>query len=267
MSTPVSVPQINKLLALLGYPSGKKFQHLLANGDLLKQMADADLTRVDRSAFGAMLASTSTPIVWRPVSEYADKITEWNKLRSWGLTETQITTFAKTLVDPLVDHLDLLHPTGISLWLGRNLSYNWNEATACLKHEVEALGKQFSQYMGTKQVSFFSGSEQTGGHKLTVALLDLATYWDPAMTPNEVRKTKKRLNKRLPGLEVVWLLALSPQVCLAIDYETIPGLMAAGLTADFGTMPCFACDSKEAFVYNFNAGFHQVGNSVVAFRE
>jgi hypothetical protein len=261
MSTPVSVPQINKLLELLGNPSGEKFQYLLANGDLLKPMVDADLSKVDRSAFGAVLTPTSTPITWRSVSEYASKIAEWNKLRGWCLTKTQITAFAKTLVD----HLDPLHPTGISLWLGRDLPYNWEEVMACLKLEVEALGESFTPCVGAERVSFFPGSEQTGGRKLTVALLDLATYWNPTdgVVPNEVRK----IEKRLPGLEVAWLLALNPEVYVAIDYETIPGLIAAGLVVGSDFVPHFELCSDEAYVLGSWAGYGWLVYSVVAFRE
>ena len=261
-STPVSQKQATKFVVeALGDPSGARMQYLLANSSLFKELAQADFSRIDRAAFTASLTPTPAPIAWRSVSDYADKIVEWNRLRGWGLTKTQITTFAKTLVD----HLDPLHPTGISLWLGRDLPFNWEEVMACLKLEVEALGEKFTPYVGAERVSFFPGSEQTGGRKLTVALLDLATYWNPTdgVVPNEVRK----IEKRLPGLEVAWLLALNPQVYVAIDYETIPGLIASGLVVDSVGVPHFAHDSAETYVYGHWAVHRRHDCSVVAFRE
>ncbi len=261
-STPVSQKQATKFIVdALGDPSGERMQRLLANSALFRELAQADFSRIDRAAFTASLTPTLAPIAWRPVSEYADKIAEWNKLRGWGLTKTQITTFVKTLVD----HLDPLHPTGISLWLGRDLPFNWEEVMACLKLEVEALGEKFTQYDGAKRVSFFPGSKQAGGRKLTIALLDLRTYWDPiyGVVPNGVRKSEKRL----PGLEVAWLLALNPQVYAAIDYETIPGFIAAGLVVGSGRVPIFGRDSGEAFVIGGWSGRRRGDDLVVRFRE
>ena len=137
---------------------------------------------------------------------------------------------------------------------------------ACLEHEVEALGKRFTPYVNAERVSFFPGSEQSGGRKLTVALLNLATYWDPTdgVVSNEVRK----IEKRLPGLEVAWLLALNPQVYLAIDYETIPGLIAAGLVVDSDYVPFFERGSDGAYVSGARWAISRwSGNSVVVFRE
>ena len=262
MSTPASVHQASKFVRdALGNPDSDRMQILLANSGLFKELALADFSRIDRAAFTASLTPAHAPIPWRPVSEYAAKISEWNKLRGWGLTKAQITTFARNLVD----HLGPLHPTGISLWLGRDLPYNWEEVMACLEHEVEALGKRFTPYVNAERVSFFPGSEQSGGRKLTVALLDLQTYWNPAdgVIPDEVRK----IEKRLPGLEVAWLLALNPGAYVAIDYETIPGFIAAGLVVNSDGVPRFDNASDEAIVHDYWSDYGWSGDSVVRFRE
>lgn len=262
-STPVSQKQATKFVVdALGDPSGEKMQYLLANSKFFKELAHADFSRIDFDAFTKSLTPALAPIAWNPVSGYVTKISEWNKLRGWGLTRGQIDTF----VSGLVDHLDPLHPTGISLWLGRDLPFNWEEVMACLKLEVEALGVKFnSDYFTSKQLSFFPGSEQSGKRKLTVALLDLQTYWNPTdgVVPNKVRG----IEKRLPGLEVAWLLALNPEVYLAIDYETIPGLIAAGLVVVSVYVPLFGRDSVEAYVGGHWADRRWHGLSVVRFRE
>lgn len=263
MSTPATIDQYAKLHHNLGKPNTCQLQDLIANSDLLVAMMNAGgLSRVDRSAFRAVL---NPSIPWRPVGEYADKIAEWNRLRGWGgwgFTKAQITT----LDSQLVDHLDPLHPTGISLWLGRDLSYNWEEAMACLKHEVEALGEKFTPQVESNCLSFFPGSEQSGERKLTVALLDLATYWDRigGVVLNKARGSESRL----PGLEVAWLLALNAPVYLAINFDTIPGLIAAGLVIDSGFVPGFEHDSDEdeAFVYARWAGGQMYDYTTVRFR-
>ena len=54
-TTPASFPQVNSFYEKLGKPSSEKLQYLLANGDLLQIMADADLKAVDRQAFRDLL--------------------------------------------------------------------------------------------------------------------------------------------------------------------------------------------------------------------
>ena len=83
------------------------------------------------------------------------------------------------------------------------------------------------------------------------------------MVPDEVRK----IEKRLPGLEVAWLLALNPGAYVAIDYETIPGFIAAGLVVGSDDVPFFARDSGGAFVGGSWSDCGWDGRSVVRFRD
>ena len=263
MSTPASLKQISKFVKdALGDPDKVLIQYLLANGKFFRELARADFSRINFDTFTKSLTPALAPIAWNPVSGYATKISEWNKLRGWGLTSGEIVTFSEALVD----HLDPLRPTGISLWLGHDLPFNWKEVIACLKLEVEALGEAFnSSNFCSKQLSFYRRSEQSGRRKLTVALLDIQTYWSPNdfVVPDEVQNVEKRL----PGLEVAWLLALNPQVYLAIDYETVPGLIAAGLVVDSDGVVLFARDSVGAYyVFGRWAGVRWYGYSVVRFR-
>ena len=262
MSTPASFNQVNKFVKVgLGDPDSDQMQYILANAKYFKALARADFLKIDFDAFTKSLTPTHAPIAWRPVSEYAGKIADWNQLRGWGLTIAQITTFAATLVD----HLGPLHPTGIKMWLGRDLSFNWEEVMACLKLEVEALDETFKPYIESNQLSFFPGSEQSGELKLTVALLDLQTYWNP--TDGVVTSQVRKIEKRLPGLEVAWLLALNAPVYLAIDYKTIPGLVAAGLVVDYNGVLFFGHVSDEAYLDDLSAKGRLYCFSEVRFRE
>jgi hypothetical protein len=266
MSTPAaSIHQASKFVRdALGDPDSNQMQYFLANSKFFKQLAFADFSKIDEAAFVAALGLDSPSIPWRPVGGYADKIAEWNKLRGWGFTKAQIAKLATALADQ--DHLDPLHPTGVSLWLGQTLAYNWNEVMAVLRIEVEALPEKFSPYVNADRVLFHQGSEQSGGRKLSVALLDMATYWRSPLSgviPNEVRQKEARL----PGLEVAWLLALNPEVNMAINYKRIPALIAAGLVVDSAYVPCFARAMGEVTVHSYEANSRWHSTSVVCFRE
>lgn len=249
MSTPASsitVPQITKLNETLGKPPAEVFQYLIANGDLVKMLQDAGprLSQVDRSAFGALLTPAPASINWTPVSEYVEKIAARSKLRGWGLTKGVIESLASSLVGK--DHAGPLNPLGVQLWLGHDLAYNYDEMNCWLKDEVEARGENFKAYPDASQVSFLPGSELSGKRRAVAVGLDLQTFWDPTngVIPRKVRSQRSRW----PGLEVGWLLALSPQVYLAIDYKTIPGFIAPGLVVDSDCVLCFSHVSDDSFV-------------------
>lgn len=275
MSTPASFTQISKfVIDGLGNPSSERMQHILSNSGLFKELASADFSRIDPAAFTAALTPVpvTAPIPWRPVSEYAAKIAEWNRLRGWGLTGQQIDDFANTLVD----HAGPLQPTGISLWLGRDLAYNWAEVMACFEHEVWTPGTKFAQYVNPvySGLSFLPGSEQSGEPQLSVALLDLATYWDPTngVSPSKVRAKESRL----PGLEVAWLLALNREVYRSIDCRRIPGMIAAGLDTTILGHPDIDTGQTVGFGGGQSDGLYVTGihlrppsrwDTVVSFRE
>lgn len=262
MSTPASVHQASKFVRdALGDPSSDRMQYLLANSSLFRELARADFSKIDRAAFTASLTPNPTPFAWRPVGEYAERISQWNNMRNWGLSGVQISTLANSIVD----HLDPLHPTGIDLWLGRNLAYNWREAMICLQTEVEAIGEKFVPYIDGDRIKFLSGSEQAGQPSLGVALLtiDDGSSSEHGVVPDEVRET----GDRFPGLEVAWLLALNPHAYRAIGAKAVPGLLAPGLTVDTGCVPAFAGDSKGTYVGGAWSYRRCVGFAAVCFRE
>lgn len=265
MSTFASLDQGKQLLGLFQQATVGEIQNFLSNEDLVEAMITADLSKVDRSAFAALLAPAPKSINWTPVSEYAEKIAARSKLRGWGLTMAQIDTFAATLKD----HAGPLLPTGISLWLGRDLQYNWDEAIAWLNDEVTARNEKFQPYFYASQLSFYPGSGQSGKRKLTAVGLDIDTFWDRTNGLN-LKETRPH-RATWPGLEVAWLLALNPQACLEIDRKTIPAFCAPGLVVDSGSVPCFDYDAPSfpdgAFVFG-SWGIGRKNNaSLVSFRE
>jgi hypothetical protein len=261
MTTPASLDQGKKVLDLFQKATTEEIQNFLSNGDLVKAMIVADLSKVDRSAFATLLAPAPKSINWTPVNEYAEKIAARSKLRGWGLTKAQIDSFAATLKD----HAGPLLPTGISLWLGRNLQYNWDEAMAWLNDEVSARNEKFKPYFDASRLSFYPGSEQSGKRKLTAVGLDIDVLWD--RTNGFSPKGTRPHRATWPGLEVAWLLALNPQVYLGIDYETIPAFWAPGLVVGSDSVPYFSHGTDEAFIGDYWDVYQWCVSSVVSFRE
>lgn len=265
MSTPASLKQGQKLLEFFAQAgaSREQVQNLLGNGDLLQSMLAADLSRVDRTAFAALLAPPVPSIDWTPVSQYADKLCDWNERFQLGLASGQIDSLAAELPDHAGPH----QPTGITLYLGEVLKPDYEVAMKILRCEVEKLDVRFSEYFDASRLSCFSGSEspKSKNPSLGVALLDIGTFWDSenGVVPREVRRQRSSW----PGLEVIWLLALNPQVFLAMDGKTIPFMWAAGLVVDSDRLPCFGRRSVGAYVYAYWDVRRWAPGSVVAFRE
>lgn len=233
MSTPASLRQAQKLLSL----------------------APKDAT----------LAPRPKSINWTPVSQYADKLRDWNQRFRLGLSEEQISGLV------LPDHAGSHQPTGISLTLGKGLEGNRNVVQQIIEYELSKLGVAFTDYIGKndRSVKYYRGSEPEKSRKpqLGVALLDIGRFWYPQNGVN-VRGVRQQLaGQRLPGLEVDWLMALNAQVFAAIDYETVPGFLAPGLIVYSDGVPVFDWYSGEAYVGDIWDHVRRGGRSVVAFRE
>ncbi|HUC96491.1 MAG TPA: hypothetical protein VMR16_02375 [Candidatus Saccharimonadales bacterium] len=265
MSTPATLKQGRKLLDLVSGSTCEEMQNLLGAGDLIKQiMACPDPSRVDKSAFAALLATvhqSQSSIPWTPVGQYVDRIMARSQSRAWGFTPAD----ANKLNAKLRDHDGPLTPTGVSIWLGDNLSYNWVEMLAWIKDEVEKLGFTFQDNFSFDRLSFYPGSEVTGKRKLDVVDLDLATFWDSTngVIPRKVRPTRPKW----PGLKVATLLALNPQVYVAMDGETIPYMLAPGLVVYSDDLPGFYRFDRVVYVTDSWDGAQGFNTSVVASRE
>lgn len=266
MSVP-TFPHAQKLLSLAPKDATNvQVQNLIENGDLYHMLfTDADLAKVDRSAFRALLAPPPKSINWTPVSQYADKLRDWNGRFHLGLTEEQISGLAAQLPDHAGPH----QPTGITLTLGEGLKGDRKVIQQIIKYELGKLGVSYRDYLEDAHFSYYSGSEPIKEREphLAPALLDIGRFWDP-QNGVVVRKVREQLaGQPLPGLEVDWLMALNPQVLIAIDYETVPGFLATGLVVDSVDVPVFHRDDVEAYVYGGWDGSRWYDFSCVAFRE
>lgn len=257
-------PQLSSFLRFLNEQNLTKeqFQNYLENGDLVKLMLNCSgLSKVDRAAFTALLAPKLT-IPWTPVSEYPDRILKRSKLRGWGFTQAD----ADKLTATLHDHAGDLQPTGISMWLGKDLKFNWAETLLWLKDEVESLKYSFlNEYFSPDKLSSLSGSEKSGKQVLDVVDLDLETFWDKSngIVPGDVRPNRKKW----PGLEAAILLALNPQVFILMDGETVPYMFASGLVIDGSGLPGFSRYNHKVYVPYRWGDSRWYGTTMVAFRE
>jgi hypothetical protein len=177
----------------------------------------------------------SAPINWTPVTQYIDKLRDWNDRFDLGLTEAQIDNLAVNLPD----HAGSCHPTGISLMLGKGIQCDWKVAMQVLQYELSKVGVLFKDCLDSK-VSYYSGSEEPikgGEPQVDVALLD--TTWTPTSDIVPCQMHEQYQGQPLPGLEVAWLMALNPQIFNTIDHETVPAFLAPGLVSCANSVPVF----------------------------
>ncbi len=270
MVTPGTYKQAERLLELVGElnPTTDQLQNLFGAGDLLKQMAATDLSQVDRLSFAAVLDGTLKlpvpSIPWTPVKEYVERIMDRSEIRGWGLTKTQAAKLATQLATH--DHAGPLTPTGVSIWLGKNLEYNRAEAIAWLEDEVKALGFSFTDHIGSGRTLFYPGSQVTSKRQIHAVSLDLGKFWNPTdgLIPRQVRAKDQQ---RWPGLEVFWLLALNPRVYVAMDGKIVPYMFAPGLVVDSDYLPRFDRNGRECYVDDHWDDSTWCKAALVAFRE
>lgn len=258
---------MQKLYEKLGSPSSERLQYILANGDLLTEFANVApmLEHVDRTAFRALLRSIPKSIDWTPVTEYKNKLHDWNRQFMLGLLPEQI----DGLTFPC--HANPHQPTGISMTFGRGLMCDWKIAMRILGYEVQKIGGHFIDYTDDTEVSYYQGAEPTNDEPLGlgVALLDIGRFWDRERGV-DVRTIRAHMSRRfLPALEVAWLLALNPQVYVAMDGKTVPYMWAPDLVVRSPGNAAYFCGSKGAKV-SVGDG-HETDrwsdSSVVIFRE
>jgi hypothetical protein len=207
-------------------------------------------------------ASPKPSIHWTAVDEYVDRIMARSQMRGWGFTPAD----AKRLEDMMHDHYGPLDPTGVSIWLGGDLRFNWDEMMAWLKDEVAALSIPLQGGFSPDRLSFFPGSEQAGRRKLGVVDLNLGQNWYPG--EGVVARYVRSSRSKWPSLEVLTLLALNPQMAAAMDGSNIPYMMIAGLVVDKTHLPWIRCgDHHEVVVYECWEGASPwYGTSVVTYR-
>lgn len=169
------------------------------------------------------------------VSDYHDLIVARAQLRGWELPTEQLDALKARLKN--LDHAEgphpetitgPFHPIGITMWLGHDLKFNYEEAVAWLKDEAEARGLKFEDWIMNSpgiilgkgrlygSIAFYPGSEQSGEPSISACRLDRRSFQTRAeTTPQRIRDTNPSV--RWPGLEVFWLACLNFDFFLSSD--------------------------------------------------
>ena len=200
---------------------------------------------------------------WTPVEHYVQLIMERSDEREWGFQKFD----AIKLALKLTEHANLLTPTSVNIWLGKNLAHNWLEAIFWIKDGVESLNYDLKVFFESTQLSFLQGSQPTknGQIGMDAVVLDLKTFW--GHIDNGIPWWHNQpTNIVWPGLEVAWLLALNPQIFIGMDGKTIPYLLASGLTIDENDIPCFHRDGRKLCIGHSLRGNNWQKEALVCYR-
>lgn len=167
-------------------------QQLLGSGDLLKQMMQFDLHRVDRDAFARLLESSVEGIVpdWyvNPQQQRAN-VWRWNKERGWGLTETDFPAIPDGLLPrgPLeVPVLAVYLPdSGQTPGYLRTAAELWDIATGSQPDSRRGKDIQFFE----SHLRLLEGTERAHEPGIRWVMLDLGAHRDDkdAAAPSDVR--------------------------------------------------------------------------------
>jgi hypothetical protein len=219
--------QGKQILDLLSGATTEQAQQLIQNGDLLKCMVEADLSRVDRDAFAALLAP-ATPAMFRSVSEVYQAFVERAQARNW-FSSQQLNELAECVEEHINTNFKstLSGAFSFDIWLG-DLQKTFEELWLWAADEQTRLGHNHWRYDGLK-----SGKEELRllhpkryGNKpsVTPVILDLTA--NRGKSPRDVRDPVTSA-----GVEVLATAALHPQWVASIDYDRIPAVWLSGLEA------------------------------------
>lgn len=208
-------------------------------------------------------AASCPGISWTPVEQYAQLIMERSDQRGWGFQKFD----ALHLALKLNKHSNLLTPTSVNIWLGKDLAHNWLEAIFWIKDRVELLNYDLQLFFESSQLSFLNGSapHKNGQIGMNVVELDLKTFWGHIDNSIPWWHTQSN-NISWPSLEIAWLLALNPQIFIGMDGKTIPYLLASGLTIDENDIPCFHRDGRKLCIGHSLRGHNWQKESLVCYK-
>jgi len=223
-----------------------------------------NLSKFNGDRFKSLLNDEPVEIPWTPTNLYLERIMKRSDERKWGLTEYN----ARSFTISLREHFSSLMPTGVNIWLGKSLEFNWTEAMIWLKDEVGALGYDLKVSFDASRLFFrsnFKRRDECGFHAIK---LNLAKFWDPVngVAPWDVLRDLS--NWVWPDLAIPFSLALNPQVCINMDGKTIPYMWASGLTIDSNSLPIFYRDEARHtihIIYDYKIDDRLPTSSMVAY--
>src|SRR5680860_939046 len=204
-----------------------------------------NLSKFNSDRFKSLLNDEPVEIPWTPTNQYLSRIMKRSDERNWGLTEYNARSFAIGLKD----HSSSLTPTGVNIWLGKSLEFNWTEAMLWLKDEVEALGYDLKVTFDTSRLLFRSNYKRRDECGFHAIKLNLAKFWDPVNGVSPWNVLSDLSNWIWPELAIPFSLAINPQVCINMDGKIIPYMWAPGFATDSDSIPMFCRDEARHTIY------------------
>jgi len=224
----------------------------------------SNLSQFNSERFKALLNEEPVEIPWTSTDQYIERIMKRNDKRNWGLTMYNVKCFMLYLKK----HRSSLNPTGVNIWLGKGLVYNWTEAMFWLKDELEALNHDFKISFDTSRIKFRSNFKRRSDCGLFAVKLDVGTYWNPVngIAPWDILRSSSI--KVWPDLSIPFTLALNPQVFTKMDGKTIPYMWAPGLVIDSNNLPVFYRDEPKStahVIYDYRLDDSVLTSSMVTY--
>lgn len=212
--------------------------------------------------------------MWGAVDSYASAIYTRSQLRDWKLTKDQI----DTALAGIQDHRDVLHPSAIKLTLGQGAAYDWSEANLWLADAIKQ--PDYEQRYFDDCTTCGSGPDwfhyanhsipfEGPGPNIAPSYLDLDTFNLKDEVPWNDREIMLRLidkRKAWPGIDLVWLFALNPEMFMlgwdrwrSGTYLYMPGIVLTDEPSDQA-----ARDSGASTGWGFIPEF-QTGGPIAGF--
>jgi hypothetical protein len=176
--------------------------------------------------------SNNPPIIaqWTSLREYPDILRLLGKNCNLGISVEYICK----LYTINMKQLHFGQPIAIDIWSDGNLYRHWEKAISCLKFRLKMLGFTLQINFDPRLLAFLPGSERDGKVVLTLNPIDITTFdsSNGDIIPSDILSTKSSW----PGLDIIWLMAFNPSVCIKLGGK-IPYLLMPGLTLPSGFIP------------------------------
>lgn len=168
---------------------------------------------------------------WADVDTYAEAISARSQLRGWGLDRDSI----ESALSAIRGHKDVLHPTAITLSLGKGAGYDWAEANAWMADSLKEHGsKYFDDCSAYFSMPVESGTSSGRFHypersrlisdsepELAPSYLDLERFhfkdsaiWGVLSVMDIINRGQTGRLNGWPGLDMLWLFALNSEMYL-----------------------------------------------------
>lgn len=218
-----SIKQGKHILDVFSGCTTEEVQNVIEASDLLKLMVRADLKKVDRQAFAALLAPPVPTFenLFRTPEQLFEAFKARNTERKWGFSDEQIRQLCEQI--PTLHKSTLQRLLTLRIWLGE-LSFTFEELWSWNKDVHDATWRWDYLKSDKKHLRLLDG--KLYGKQLSVEWVVIDVTTNRGEAPKDVRNPSTS-----PDVEIFAAAALHPDWPKAINYDTIPGVWLPGLQA------------------------------------